>query len=302
MTPTHAFFALLVAIVWGFNFVVIRVGIDSYPPLMLAAFRFAIAALPVLFLPKPAMSWARIVGIGIFLFLAQFGCLFVAIGIGMPAGLASVVIQSQAIFTIAFSVIFLGERLRPLQIVGAIVSFAGLACIGVNFVQEYKLVQLAGFMLVLAAGLGWAIGNIIVRSGEKTDMLSTVAWTSLIPPIPLLLLSFAFERNTALPALTHFDVLGIASVFYLGFIATTFGYGIWGHLLNLYPAAVVSQFAIAVPIFGLASCAIVFGERFGLLEMAGILLVILGLAFNAFAVPRRERSRMDRSTVFRRKS
>lgn len=291
MKPTHVFFALLVAIVWGFNFVVIRVGIDSYPPLMLAAFRFAIAAIAVPFLPKPAMAWTRIVGIGTFLFLAQFGCLFVAIGIGMPAGLASVVIQSQAIFTIAFSVIFLGERLRPLQVIGAMAAFAGLVCIGVSFIQEYKLVQLAGFVLVLAAGLGWAIGNIIVRSGEKTDMLSTVAWTSLIPPLPLLLLSFAFERNAALAALTHFNTLGIASLFYLGFIATTFGYGIWGHLLNLYPAAVVSQFAIAVPIFGLASCAIVFGEHFGPLEIAGFLLVILGLAFNALTFPRREHGR-----------
>jgi O-acetylserine/cysteine efflux transporter len=209
----------------------------------------------------------------------------------MPAGLASVVIQSQAIFTIAFSVIFLGERLRPLQIIGAIAAFAGLVCIGVSFIQDYKLVQLAGFMLVLAAGLGWAIGNIIVRSGEKTDMLSTVAWTSLIPPLPLLLLSFVFERNAAFAALTHVDLLGIASLLYLSFIATTFGYGIWGHLLNLYPAAVVSQFAIAVPIFGLASCAIVFGERFGPLEIAGFVLVILGLAFNALASPRRERNR-----------
>jgi O-acetylserine/cysteine efflux transporter len=291
MKPTHAFLALLVAIVWGLNFVVIRVGIDSYPPLMLAAFRFAIAAIAAPFLPKPAMTWTRIAGIGTFLFLAQFGCLFVAIGIGMPAGLASVVIQSQAIFTIAFSIVFLGERLRPLQITGAITAFAGLVCIGVSFIQEYKLVQLAGFTLVLAAGLGWAIGNIIVRSGEKTDMLSTIAWASLVPPLPLLLLSFVFERNAALAALTHVNMLGVASLFYLGFVATTFGYGVWGHLLNLYPAAVVSQFAIAVPIFGLASCAIVFGERFGPLEIAGFLLVILGLAFNALTFPRREPSR-----------
>lgn len=185
--------------------------------------------------------------------------------------------------------IFLGERLRPLQLIGVIAAFSGLACIAVSSVQDYSAVQLIGFTLVLAAGLGWAIGNIIVRSGEKTDMLSTVAWTSLVPPIPLLILSFAFERSAALEALTHFNILGIASVFYLGFVATTFGYGVWGHLLNLYPAGVVSQFAIAVPVFGLASCAIVFGERFGPLEMAGILLVILGLLFNALT--RREHDR-----------
>lgn len=289
MKPTHAFAAFLVAAVWGFNFVVIRIGVESYPPLMLAALRFAIAALPALFLPMPNMSWTRIGGIGVFLFLAQFGFLFIAIGIGMPPGLASVVIQSQAVFTMALSMVFLGERLRPLQLIGAVVAFSGLACIGVSFVRENTTVQLIGFTLVLAAGLGWAIGNIIVRSGEKTDMLSTVAWTSLIPPVPLLILSFAFERNAALAAFTHFNMLGIASVFYLGFVATTFGYGIWGYLLNLYPAGVVSQFAIAVPVFGLASCAIVFGERFGPLEMAGILLIILGLVFNA--LPRRERNR-----------
>jgi len=287
MTPIHALAALAVAAFWGFNFVVIRVGIDSYPPLMLAALRYLIAALPIIFVAKPEMSWQRLIAIGTFLFTVQFAFLFTGIGAGFPPGLASVVIQSQAIFTIGLSAIYLGERLRPRQMIGACMSLAGLVCVGVSFAEEVKSDQLIGFGLVLAGGLGWAIGNIIVRSSKPTNMISTVAWASLIPPLPLLALSFLFEQPAALHAVTHFSVSGFLSVLYLGFIATNFGYGIWGYLLNRYPASTVSQFAIAVPLFGLASSAIAFGERFGLLEIAGILLVILGLAFNAFAISRR---------------
>jgi O-acetylserine/cysteine efflux transporter len=296
MKPLHVLAALLVAVVWGFNFVVIRIGIDSYPPLMLAALRFTVSAVPVLFLAKPGIGWGRIIAVGAFWFLAQFGFLFVAIKIGMPPGLASVVIQSQALFTITLSSIFLGEHLNPLQIAGAFLAFAGLGCVGASMFQGYTMDPSIGFLMVLTAGLGWAIGNIVIRSGPKTEMLNTVAWVSLVPPIPLISLSFALERPDALNALTHFSMSGIASVFYLGFVATTFGYGVWGYLLNLYPAGIVSQFAIAVPIFGITSSALVFGERFGPWEIVGILFVIAGLTLNAFAAPRFLSSPVDKTS------
>lgn len=295
MKPLHALAALLVAAVWGFNFVVIRIGIDSYPPLMLAALRFTVSAVPALFLAKPGIGWGRIIAVGAFWFLAQFGFLFVAIKIGMPPGLASVVIQSQALFTITLSSLFLGEHLNMPQIAGAALAFAGLGCVGASMFQDYTMDRDTGFLMVLAAGLGWAIGNIIIRSGPKTEMLNTVAWVSLVPPVPLFLLSFVLEQPDALHTLTHFSISGIASVFYLGLVATTFGYGVWGYLLNLYPAAVVSQFAIAVPIFGIASSALVFGERFGTWEIAGILFVIAGLALNAFTTPRFLSSPVDKT-------
>ena len=125
MPPRHIFLALSVALVWGLSFIAIRWGVDEVPPLLLTAVRYVFAAVPaVFFVKRPAVGWPLLVGYGFAIGVGQFGLLFLAIKLGMPAGLSSLVIQLQVFFTIFLAFAFFGERPNLAQLGGAAVAAA----------------------------------------------------------------------------------------------------------------------------------------------------------------------------------
>jgi len=277
MKPAHAFLALFVAAIWGFNFVVIKAGLHAYPPLMLGCLRFLAAAVFTLFMRRPSgLNWSYLISAGALLFLGQTGFMFVAMYVGMPPGLASVVIQAQAFLTIFIAYFVLAEIPSRRQLAGATVAAGGLVVIAIS-IGNSSDGSLVSFALMLAAAASWAAANVLIRRGPKTDMVATMAWLSLVPPAPLLALSLYFEGNSALVALMHPTLLGLGSIGYLSAVVTLFGFGAWGHLLKLYPAGTVAPFATAVPIFGAASSALVFGEKFTAVDFLGMILVLFGL-------------------------
>lgn len=284
MSPRHVALAVLVTAIWGFNFVVIRLGLGSTPPLLLAALRFMAAALPVVVLPRPNVPFGKMLAIGLTLFVGQFAFLFPAMKLGMPAGLASVTLQSQAFITILI-VSALGERPRARQIAGALVAACGLILIATTIGGDFTAIGLA---LSLAAAASWAVGNVIMRTLGKIDMGPFVIWLSLVPILPLLALSFAIEGGPAIAhALTHWTTMGVVSVLYLAIPTTIFGFGVWGFLLNRYPATTVAPFSLLVPLFGAVSAHFVLGEAFPPLRVAGMGLILAGLAIIALRLPGR---------------
>ena len=123
--------ALLVVTVWGSSFTVIRIGLNDVPPLLLAAMRFALAALPaVFFVRRPQIRLRFLLAYGATVGIGQFGCMFYAMHIGLPAGLASVVLQSQAFFTLLLAALLLNERIVPRQLAGLVMAALGLVLIG----------------------------------------------------------------------------------------------------------------------------------------------------------------------------
>lgn len=281
MRPREILLALFVVVAWGVNFVVIEWGLDTMPPLLLAALRFAVAALPAIFIPRPAVPWPRFIFIGLVLFTGQFGLLFLSMKVGMPAGLASVVIQSQAFLTGPIAALVLGEKVSPRQMGGTAVAFLGLAAIATT--AGGGGVTIAGMLLCLGAALCWAIGNVALRGAGKVDMFAMVTWLSIVPPLPLLALSFMFDGPQAIEqAFLHMGWVGMGAVVYIAIISTNIGYGIWAYLLKLYPAAQVAPFSLLVPIVGIVSAALLLGEQFGPVRLAGMVLVFAGLIVAVF--------------------
>jgi O-acetylserine/cysteine efflux transporter len=277
--PLHILLAFCVALSWGFNFVAIAWGLTELPPLLMAALRFILAASPALFLPRPKIPWRTMIAIGATLFVGHYAFLYPAMAIGMPAGLASIAIQIQAFFTMAIAAFALGERPGWRSITGAAIAFLGLALIASTVGGDIKPIA---FALTMAAALSWAAGNVLLRGAGNHDMLATIAWLSLIPPLPLLAMSLAIEGPTEIAhALSHVGWLGIAAVLYMAFASNVFGFGSWGHLLKLYPAATVAPFSLLVPIFGMSSAALFLGESFGWQRLAGAALILAGLAIVA---------------------
>jgi O-acetylserine/cysteine efflux transporter len=281
MSARDTLLVLAIVIVWGVNFVAIRWGVDEVPPLLLTALRYVVAALPaIFFIKRPKVALAILVGYGLAVGVGQFGLLFAAIKFGMPAGLASLVIQLQAFFTIALAVLFLGERPNGAQLFGALIAFLG---IGVIAVERLGGAALWPFLMTIGAAACWGVANLLTKKAGKIDMLAFVVWSSLVPPIPLYLLSLLFEGPGAIPlALSQITIFGIGSLLFIGWISTVFGYGAWSVLLGRYPASTVAPFTLLVPIAGIGSAALLLGERITGLELIGSVLVFLGLLLNVF--------------------
>jgi O-acetylserine/cysteine efflux transporter len=281
--PQHVALAILVAALWGFNFVVIRVGVTSVSPLLLVALRFLVAAAPALVIPCPAIPPWRLALLGCIWFACQFVLLFAGIKAGMPPGLASICMQMQAFMTIVFARVFLSEKPSGRQIAGILVGTAGLVTISMTVSDSDADVTLAGFALVLGGAASWAAGNVIMRGLPRANMLGVVAWTSLVPPAPLILLACLIDGPMLVgQAVMNLTPLSIACILYLAVVATHICFGIWGYLLTMYPAGLVAPFSLLVPLFGGGASALVFGERFGALRLFGIALIISGLVIIVF--------------------
>lgn len=287
MSRKDGLLALLVVVVWGLNFVVIKVGLHNMPPLMLAGLRFLLVAFPaIFFIVRPKIPLSLLLGYGLTISFGQFAFLFSAIKFGMPAGLASLVLQAQAFFTIILGAFAFGERLHGKQLVGI-----ALAVFGVLVLIEASLngqhVGMLGFMLTLAAALSWACGNIfnkkIMQHTARPAVMSLVVWSALIPIIPFFLASALLDGPTQIvQSLVAIDMTTILSLVYLAFVATIVGYGIWGSLLGRYETWRVAPLSLLVPVVGLASAVVLLDETLTGLQLLGALLIMAGLYINVF--------------------
>lgn len=286
MRPLHIALAVLVAFLWGLNFVVIDVGLDHFPPLLFTALRFLVAALPAVFLvgrPQVAFKW--ILAVGLVLGAAKFGLLFLGMEQGMPAGLSSLVLQIQAVFTACIAAVVLGERPGRVRLAGMAVALCG---VGLAAVDEGGSGPLGAFAIVLTAALCWGVANVIMRKAAPPDGLRFMVWVSCIPVLPLLALSLVFEGpERDWEALRSLDWAGAGAVVYIAWVVTIFGFGVWGYLLRTYDASTVAPFSLLVPVAGMSSAALFLGEEITGLRWAAALLLVGGVAVTSLGGGRR---------------
>lgn len=279
LKPAHALLALAVMVVWGTNFVVIKVALAHLPPLTFAALRFTFALLPaVFFLKRPRVPWWNLAAYGLLIGVGQFGLLFIAMGHSISPGLASLVVQTQAFFTIGLAMALTGERVRGYQLTALALAAAGLAWLMIHAGAD---VTPLGLALVLGAALSWAGGNTVSRRAGPVNMLAYVVWGSLFSAPPLIALALAAEGWPAVSAaIVHAGAVTWAAVLYQSVGNTLFGYAAWGWLLARYPAATISPISLLVPVFGMAASTLVLGEALTPWKLAAAALVLGGLAIN----------------------
>ncbi|WP_188398324.1 EamA family transporter [Sporomusa sp. GT1] len=271
---------LVVVIVWGLNFIAIKVGLRDIPPLLLVVLRFVLTCFPIIFfLPRPPISWAWLLALSLSINVGQFSLLFIGMKVGMPAGLASLVLQSQAFFTLLIGVAWLGEQWRWNHLAGLFLAGSGMTIIGS---QQGGEMTATGFGLVIAAAACWGAGNVIMRRATvgipAFPILSLIVWMGVAAILPLMVLSLWLEGYDAWVAAWHTaGWASLGALIYLALFATIIGYGLWGKLLSRYPAAVVSPFALLVPVVGLTSSVLLLGETVSFWQGVGALLIMIGL-------------------------
>ncbi|WP_433571391.1 EamA family transporter [Streptomyces sp. CA-251247] len=282
MRPVHMALAVTVAAVWGVNFVVIELGLGHFPPLLFSALRFLVAALPaVFFVGRPKVAWKWLIGVGLALGVAKFGLLFIGMDRGMPAGLSSLVLQIQAVFTAVLAAVVLAERPGRARVLGMAVALGGIALAAVD---EGTSGPLLGFALVVAAAACWGVSNVLTRKASPPDALNFMVWVSVVPVLPLLALSLLFEGPSAdLHALRSLDWSGAGTIVYVAWGATVFGFGAWGFLLRRYPASAVAPFSLLVPVFGMTSAALLLDESVSPLRWGAAVLLVGGVALTSLS-------------------
>lgn len=287
MSLRHSLLALLVVVIWGANFVIIDIGQEDVPPLLFLALRFLVVCVPAVFLLKPpGIGWRQLLMVGGFLSLGQFALLYIALALGMPPGLASLLLQTQVMFSLVVAALVLRERPSGRQLVGIVIGMLGLALVVVGHSQSAPGLPL---VVTLAAALAWAIGNVLARRAQASSGLSLVIWSGLMVPLPALALSLIVDSPPVVwQALTNLSWVAIVSTVYTAVFASLIGYGIWTSLLARYPTSAVVPFTLLVPVVGIATAWLVQGEVPTATEFIGGAIMLAGLAA-AVLQPRRSR-------------
>lgn len=280
--------ALVVIVVWGLNFVVMKWGLETLSPLLLCALRFVAASLPFLWFVRPprTVPWWLLAAYGLVQGVGQFGLLFTGMKLGMPAGMSSVVLQTQAFITLLLAAIFLQERPKPWQWAGLVVAIAGLLLIGTAHADSSAQMTLMGFLCTVGAAAMWASSNLLTRVAARYgsyEPVSFIVWTSVFPVLPLLMLSIGLEGWGAVSLqLAGMGAQQYAVVAYLALLSTLLGYGLWTRLLQRYAASTVAPLSLLVPVIGLISAMLLLGEWPTPVQWLGTLGVLLGMVINQF--------------------
>ncbi|MEV0698387.1 EamA family transporter [Saccharopolyspora sp. NPDC050389] len=291
MNSRDRFLAVVVVVLWGANFIALDYGLGHFPPFFFAGLRFAVLLPVLLFVPRPRVPWRWLIGYGLFFGALQFAFLFTAMNIGMPTGLASLVQQASAPFTVVLGALLLRERITPVQIIGILIAVLGMVVIGWHRAQSATLLPL---LITLCGAFSWALGNLCARKANAPNPLHLTLWIAIVPPLPMFALSAAVEGPAAgwHAVATVFDSptgwYALAGLAYTSLLATIIGSGLWTTLMGRYPASLVAPFSLLVPVVGFTTAWLILGEQPHPIELAAGAVVVGGVLMGSIKLARRK--------------
>ncbi|WP_409076389.1 EamA family transporter (plasmid) [Pantoea sp. C3] len=277
----HLLLAILITAIWGVNFSVIKLGLNAVDPLILAGIRFTLCALPALFfIRKPDVKWRYIISYGLVFGIGLWGLVNLGIKTGLSAGIASLLLQFSAFFTILLGSLVFKESLNRYQIAGFTLACTGL--LSIVFITDGS-VTLFGTLLVLAGAMAWSIANIINKRSGTKQIFAFLVWSSAFSPVPLFLLDWLVNGANGYTALvTHLDARSVLSILFQVYPNTLFGYWVWNSLLKQYPISTVAPLSLLVPVFGILGSMVIFGEDVSMVKILALMLIISGLAVGLY--------------------
>jgi O-acetylserine/cysteine efflux transporter len=281
MKLSHLLLAILITAIWGINFSVIKIGLSSVDPFILAGIRFTLCALPALFfIKKPDVPWRYIIGYGLVFGIGLWGLVNLGIKAGLSAGIASLLLQFSAFFTILLGSVVFKESLTRYQIAGFALACMGL--LSIVFITDGS-VTFTGTLLVLAGAIAWSIANIIIKRSATKQIFAFLVWSSAFSPLPLFLLDWLVNGSNGYTALvSHVDYRAVLSILFQVYPNTLFGYWVWNSLLKQYPISTVAPLSLLVPVFGILGSMAIFGEAISSLKILALLLIISGLVVGLY--------------------
>lgn len=287
MRPFHFFLLLFVVAVWGANFVFVKVGLAELPPMLLCAARFIPVSIPaIFFFKRPEVPFGWVILYTLVMFIFQFTLMFTGMKAGVSAGLGSLLLQIQVFFSLFFAKALLKEAINRWQVFGAVVSFSGIFLVGWKIEAGASFL---GFLCVLASAMAWGLGSVIVKKMGKVQSSSLLVWSSFLAWPPLLLFSLFIEGSSEIVVNPHQLSSGsYAAILFIAIGSTAFGFGIWNHLVQVYPLGTVAPFTLLVPVFGMLGSMFFLGESLEPWKIISAGLVVSGLCLNLTGTKQKE--------------
>lgn len=281
MKPLHVVLAVLITAIWGVNFSVIKLGLASVDPFILAGIRFSLCALPaIFFIRKPDVPWRYTIGYGLVFGIGLWGVVNLGIKAGLSAGIASLVLQFSAFFTLLLGGVVFKEALNRFQVLGMLVALGGLLCI---ITLSDGSVTLPGVLLVLFGAAAWSVANVINKKARTQEVFAFLVWSSAFAPLPLFALDYAVNGSAGYTALVQqLDTTAVSSILFQVYPNTLFAYWVWNSLLKTYPVSTVAPLSLLVPIFGMLGSVLVFDESVPMSKGLAVILIVLGLAVGLY--------------------
>ncbi|VVP68103.1 putative amino-acid metabolite efflux pump [Pseudomonas fluorescens] len=281
MKPAHLLLAISITAIWGVNFSVIKLGLTTIDPLILAGVRFTLCALPaIFFIAKPDVQWRYLIGYGLVFGVGLWGVVNLGIKSGLSAGIASLVLQFSAFFTILLGAWAFKEAISRYQLAGMGIALCGL--LSVICITD-GTVTMAGLMLVLLGAVAWSAANVISKKARTTQVFAFLVWSSAFSPIALFALDYAVNGSTGYSALvSQLDHRAILSILFQVYPNTLFGYWVWNSLLRRYPVSTVAPLSLLVPVFGMLGSVMIFDETLSLGKIVAVVLIVSGLGVGLY--------------------
>ncbi len=281
MTKKDLIIAIFITFMWGVNFSFIKMGLGSLDPFMLAALRFFLCAIPLIFfIKKPSVEFKYIISYGLFFGVGLWGILYLGMYFGISAGMASIVLQLGVFFTVILSYFILKEKINIYNKIGFVCALLGIFLV---FLVSDGTVTLIGVLLVILSAVSWALLNIIIKKAQTKEVFAFLIWSTLFPPIPLFFLAYLTQGEIVfVNFIQDIDIKAIISIIFQVYPTTIFGYWVWNSLLSKYPVSLVSPLSLLIPIFGLLGSFVFFNEEVGIYKILACVIIVVGLGINTF--------------------
>lgn len=280
-------FGLLFALMalWGLNFSVIKLGVNSVHPLVLTALRFGLAVFPLIFfIKKPDVPWRYLIAYGLSFGVGVWGLTTLSIGAGVSAGMASLLLDMSIVSSLLVGWLCLNETITRNKLLGAGLALLGLALI---MYSEGGSVTGKGLVLVLMASMFWSINGLIVKRANTKAIFAFNIWGMLFAPLPLLLLAVMFEGTqvvTELPnQFTHWTLF---SALFQAYPTTLLGYWFWNKMIMKYSVSSVAPMTLLVPVFGIFGGYWFYNEPIETNQIIAAVLILFGLFVGQMALPK----------------
>lgn len=274
MKPTDVILAITFPLLWGFGFAAAKYGVGHFPPIFLTACRFALSALLLVWFVRPPWHlMRRIFMVSIVSASISYALIYTGLK-GIDVSTAALLTQIEVVSAAIMAAIFLKERLSWKSLAGMTVSFIGLVFI---FGEPKVQSNLLPVFMVLAGGLSWATGQVLVRALGQVGGFTLLAWMAMMAAPQLFVSSFILESGQIEAVMTA-DWLSWATILYLGLIMNGLGYAIWYHLLGRHPVNLVMPYVLLVPVASVATGVGLMGETMTWLVAIGGAIVVAGVA------------------------
>ena len=276
MNAKHVVMAFFIVVLWGLNFVALKIAVLSLPPIFLAGLRFLLISIPwIFFVEKPKVSKRQFITLPITLGVLQYSLLYYGMSTGLSAGLSAVILQTQSFFTVIMSTILIKEKPRLNEILGLLIGALGVIILLINNNGDFKI---EAVLIILAAAISWGIANIQLKNLGNVNMVSFLIWISPFAAIVLFIISFILEYDLVLNIdFSNVEIKVFLSIFYTAYLSTVIGFTMWQYLLNKYKSVQITPYGLLVPVTGSIFGYIILSEVLEIYQIIAGIVIIIGL-------------------------